>query len=63
MCVYARAHITLVHFCECKDNKPLMSAALGPSYHGALWPAGGLHSQRDEKQLSATRRSGTDGTF
>ncbi len=60
------AHISFVHFGVYKDNEPLMSAALwrlAPSYQGALWPAGGLHSQRDEKQLSVTRASGTDGTF
>lgn len=59
-------HISLVHLCAYKDNEPLISTALWrlcPFYQGALWPAGGLNSQRDEKQLSATRQSGTDGTF
>lgn len=64
--MYTSAHISLVHFWAYKDNEPLMSTALWrlcPSYQGALWPAGGLHGQRDEKQLSATCQSGTDGAF
>lgn len=57
-------------FLAFKDNESFMSGALwrlSTKRVGvggeALWPAGGLHSQRDEKQLSAIRPSGTDGTF
>ena len=63
---YASAHISLVSSSAYKDNEPLMSTALWrlcPSHRGALGPAGGSHTQRDEKQLSATCWSTTDGTF